>query len=758
LIRLGDVRPEHRDMAQAASHPNAGEAQIFCDGGMDAHQAGDFGRAERLYDLAIAADPNHAGALHNLAILRAGMDRVPEAIELLQRAIAADPSTPEARFNLATVLLGEGQAERSIPEFEAALALRPAYPEALVNLGRALAMLGRDEAALVRYLEAEAVDPTYAPALTNIGVALVGQGAFREAGERFVRVLHQNPGSAEAAYNVANALRALGRYGEAVAFFDQALSLVPTYVEALVNRANTLRVLDRLDEAIEGYGRALMLKPDEAKLHLNLGQILRDRGDAEPARRELAKAIDLDPDDADARVAAVMAELPLVYADTAEIDRARSRYAKGLAALAADWAGSDRAVQLSRAVGVSQPFYLAYQGRDDRELQARYGAIVCSALAAAYPPAALASPPQPGERVRVGIVSGFFREHSNWKIPIRGWLAGLDRSRFQLFGYHTASRQDGCTEEAAGLCDRFVQGPLSVEAWRAEIAKDAPHVLIYPEVGMDPMVPKLAGQRLAPVQCVAWGHPDTSGLPTLDHFLSSELMEPAEAQGFYTETLVRLPGLGVAWTPVLAPAGQVERSTLGLRETATVYWCGQSLPKYLPQDDAVWPKIAKSVGDCQFVFIGLPQAGAAEGVFRARLERAFAAEGLEFARHCVFLPRLAGSDFLAAMGTADVFLDSLSWSGCNSTLESLVHDLPVVTLPGAFMRGRHSAAILTQMGVQETIAETVDGYVEIAVRLARDPDWRAAVSARMGRAKARVVRDEAGVRALEEFLDKAARA
>ena len=109
------------------------------------------------------------------------------------------------------------------------------------------------------------------------------------------------------------------------------------------------------------------------------------------------------------------------------------------------------------------------------------------------------------------------------------------------------------------------------------------------------------------------------------------------------------------------------------------------------------------------------------------------------------------------MGLCDVFLDSIDWSGCNSALESLPHDLPIVTVPGALMRGRHSAAILKMMGITETIAGTVDDYVAIAARLANDPHERQALSRRIAENKQRVYRDRACITALEDFLDRVAR-
>src|SRR5450755_3965716 len=118
------------------------------------------------------------------------------------------------------------------------------------------------------------------------------------------------------------------------------------------------------------------------------------------------------------------------------------------------------------------------------------------------------------------------------------------------------------------------------------------HVLIYPEIGMDKVSAQLAAQRLAAVQCASWGHPVTSGFPTIDYFISSDLMEPADAADHYCERLVRLPNLSIHYEPSdIAPDG-IDRMQLGLRAGAVGFWCGQSLPKYMPQFDEVFARIA----------------------------------------------------------------------------------------------------------------------------------------------------------------------
>jgi len=450
----------------------------------------------------------------------------------------------------------------------------------------------------------------------------------------------------------------MNRLDDALASYDKALELKPDYAEAFYNRGNALKEMNRLDDALASYDKALALKPDYAEAQFGL----------------------------------CMAELPILYENEPEIIVRRTAYERRLRVLCDAGDRSTNLADLAKGVGSSQPFFLAYQGYNDRDLQALYGSFVCRVMAKCYPPAALAPPPGAREPVRVGIVSGFFRQHSNWKLPIKGWLSQLDRRRFRIFGYHTGVLQDAETKAAAALCDRFVQGPLPIDGWRAEILADAPHVLMYPEVGMDPVAATLAAQRFAAVQCNSWGHPDTSGFPTLDYYLSSDLMEPPDAQDHYTERLVRLPNLSVYCEPIDPPPASIARQDLGLRSTAMVYWCGQSLYKYLPQFDEVFPRIVRAVGDCQFAFIQYQRGAHITELFRQRLNRAFGALGLKADDHCLFLPRLDEHKFVAASGQCEVFLDSINWSGCNSTLESLIHNLPIVTMTGPLMRGRHSMA------------------------------------------------------------------
>jgi predicted O-linked N-acetylglucosamine transferase (SPINDLY family) len=204
--------------------------------------------------------------------------------------------------------------------------------------------------------------------------------------------------------------------------------------------------------------------------------------------------------------------------------------------------------------------------------------------------------------------------------------------------------------------------------------------------------------------------------------------------------------------PVLAT-----RSEFGLRPEITVFWCGQSLYKYLPQFDYIFPQIARAIGDCQFVFIEFQKGSYITDLFQNRLEAAFARFGLAARDHCVFLPRLDLPRFLAVIGQCNILLDSIGWSGCNSTLESLATNIPIVTTEGTFMRGRHTSAILRMMEITETIARNVDEYIDISIRLAQNTDWRNKLGTLISVRKHRLYRDPACIFALEDFLERAAR-
>jgi predicted O-linked N-acetylglucosamine transferase (SPINDLY family) len=412
-------------------------------------------------------------------------------------------------------------------------------------------------------------------------------------------------------------------------------------------------------------------------------------------------------------------------------------------------------VAAAGAVGGSQPFYLAYQGRDDLDLQVIHGDLISSLMAERHPD--LTKPLAPRRRtgglLRVGFVAGHVGRHSAVNVSLRGWADGFDPDRVELFCYHTGPGRDDETDRFASLSKAFRRGLGTVEAWGEAIRRDDLDALIFGDVGMDPMAARLACLRLAPIQAMSTGHPVTTGLPTMDLYLSSALMEPPDAQSHYRETLVRLPNLSYAYRPLDPPVVPLTRAEIGLPDDAPVFWCCQSLFKYLPDDDDLFVQIAARLPTALFLFIDYMPAPRVALIFRQRLARAFERAGLEADRHCRFLPQMDHARFDAVAGLTDVFLDNPSWSGHNTALEALPHGLPIVTLPGPLMRQRHSAAILEMIGIRDTIARSRDDYVEIAARLGGDRRFRADLRHAVRQAAPKAFHDTSAVEALVSVLE-----
>jgi predicted O-linked N-acetylglucosamine transferase (SPINDLY family) len=331
----------------------------------------------------------------------------------------------------------------------------------------------------------------------------------------------------------------------------------------------------------------------------------------------------------------------------------------------------------------------------------------------------------------------------------------LDRNRFAVYGFYLGNRQDKETALARSSAQHFEEGGRDLRQWCRAIAEQQPDVLIYPEIGMDPMTLQLASLRLAPVQAVTWGHPETTGLPTIDYYLSAEDFEPVGAQEHYSERLVALPHLGCFYEPLESKPTAPNLSKLGIEADQPLLLCPGMPFKYAPQFDWVLADIAHRAGRCQFVFF-VPETESLAEMLRARLESAFAERGLDFRRFGIFIPWLNGPAFDGLMKRADLFLDTIGFSGFNTAMQAVECGLPIVTRDGRFMRGRLASGILKRMGLQELVAGSEQEYVQLVLRVIRDDEYRASLRKRIASGRSVLYADERPIRGLEDFLWQAA--
>jgi len=441
--------------------------------------------------------------------------------------------------------------------------------------------------------------------------------------------------------------------------------------------------------------------------------------------------------------------LPAVYDSSEALATVRRRFSTELKALI-EQAGTSAgtAEQRLNALELHNNFFLAYQGEDDRELQADYARLTRRLLGNACPE--LSGPRQLSVtgRLRVGFASCFLRDCTVGHY-FRSWITDLDSERFEVWVYLLGGPEDAVTETIRQAAFNTVRLEGSLPQAARAILDSAPDVLVYPELGMNGRTYALAAMRLAPVQCAGWGHPVTSGHGTVDYFLSCAAMEPEDGDAHYIESLVRLPGLGTRYAkPDVGMT--LSRPDLGLPEGAHLYLFPHAPYKIHPENDALLAGIlaADPAGVLVLCDGFVPGHGR---MLRQRLETALAERGVTPNR-LRMLPHLPRASFLEANRLCDVMLDTTRWSGGNTTLDALAAGLPVVARRGRFMRGRQSAGMLEIIGLPELIAETDDDYANIALRLGRDKHWRNEVSCRIAAARERLFDDRAPVVALAEFF------
>ena len=783
---LSDAKHAYAEILEM--FPDNFDALHLC--GVVEYQVGRLAEAADLITKAIAKDPDQAPAYSNLGLVLLSLGRVEDALANFDRALILQPQYAEALLNRGNAYRQLGRLEDALASYDKAIDSRPGHVEAMNNMGLVLVDLNRAADALACFEKALQIAPDSDDVLANRAAALCAldrneealadlerlvahnparaethhyniacvlalMGNPKSALARFDLVIALNPGNAEALNGRGSALRDLGADQDALSSYDLALEVKPDFPEALDNRGTVLANLGLHDEALESHERALKLRPGFPQALVNRASVLRETGRRVAAIDGYREAIEADPASLVTRFKSAVARVPVLATDFGEIENSRSEFQVELQLLEA-WSFLHAHGDEHRAVGAIQPFHLAYQEENNRDLLARYGAL-CSTLMQRWRqrPGGIrltSRPQRAGLPMRVGIVSAHIRNHSVWNAIVKGWLARIDPTKIEFDIFHLGAAQDQETEFAKAHCAHFHSGVRRLESWAKSISERDLDALIYPEVGMDAMTVRLANMRLAPTQICAWGHPETTGLPTIDYYLSAECFEDPKSPECYTEKLVPLPNLGCYYGHEVAEPAQCDLRAFGLNPERPVFICPGTPFKYAPQHDGVFVAIARRVGNPQFVFFTYSLVPLLSKRLGERLAKVFDDAGLDCSKFVKFVPWQPRPGFYALLGQADLYLDTIGFSGFNTVMQAIECGLPIVTRQGRFMRGRFGSAILKRIGLEELVAYSDESYAAIACRLALEPAFNTKTREKILAARHLLFCDSAPIDALQDFL------
>jgi predicted O-linked N-acetylglucosamine transferase (SPINDLY family) len=473
-------------------------------------------------------------------------------------------------------------------------------------------------------------------------------------------------------------------------------------VQGLLRSAAELQDRGRVEEALECYRRILELDPDNGEALLCLA-VLREDADVEEARRCMDRYLVARRDDAAARLRRALM-LPAIPESSEHIERVLTRLEDELDEIAHGTRASIRQPEFE--VGAT-PFFLAYYGRNPRALLEK----VARACRAVYPTETECrrKPFAAGQRLRIGFISTCFHEHSVAK-TMYGFVRDLPRESFEVHVFAIAPRNDAWSERIRGAADRYTELPLDLPRARSAIADATLDIAFFTDIGMDPLTYFLAFWRLAPIQAASWGHSVTSGIDTIDYYVSHDEVELPEAQAHYSERLIRLPGYFMPRylkPPLPEPSPRREKRS---------YHCPQNLFKLHPDFDAALRAILERDPQGEIVLVDSGRPWTSQ--LRARLQRSLGA----LAARVRIAPRMAHAEFLRHIGSADVILDPFYFGGCNSSCDAFALGAPVVTLPGFLLPGRFTLALYREMGIDGAVARSPEEYVELALGIARSRD------------------------------------
>ena len=493
-------------------------------------------------------------------------------------------------------------------------------------------------------------------------------------------------------YNLGIALLNQYKSPEAEQSFLTALKLKPDYFEAYCDLGNAYKVQRKFDSAIACYHKSLDINPAYAMAYSCLSSVYYDRGELDQAIHCYRKVVELTASDG-ARIRLATA-VPLINESNRQIDELRSRISNNIDFLMQQNLHVEDPVH---DIGITN-FFLAYHGRDDKMLQTKLARLYehsCPSITYVAEHCRSGQHCMENRKTRIGFISRYFMDHSIGKTS-KGIIEYLSRDQFEVYVYFLSPPDDETGLHIQRCADHATVLPNDLGTARTVIAEHELDILFYQDIGMDIFTFFLAFSRLAPVQCTSFGHPVTTGISTLDYYISTDMWEPGNGEQHYSEQLVRLrsiPSVAYYYKPGI-PATLKSRTQFGLNGDYHIYICPQALFKFHPDFDDILSAILRRDEKGRLVLIE-----GSHSHWTSLLMDRFRRSMPDVLDRVKFVPQQRGADFINLIAISDVMLDTTHFCGFNTTLEGFATGTPVVSLPGEFMRSRHTMSFYDKMNM-----------------------------------------------------------
>jgi len=731
-------------------------------------------------------EPDRVETLINLGLVLREQKELEEGIKVLQTAIGIAPQRPEPHNHLGLIYRDQKRLLEAEWEFRQAILLSPEYAEAYRNLGVVLYRQGKlenndqkIEEAIGHFERCLELDPQMPEVYNNLGIVYKDKEAFDQAEANFLKAIELRPAYALAYKNLAEVYAIKKDYANAITCYTKAIDCNPKDTQSFQLLANCLLKEGRTEDALVACIRGLELNPDTIDLYKTQASIYLQNNNPQEAIKLLERAREIDPADDNtiellgaALIAAgklqegrseweslltrqqsfnleirLAFSLPVILSSVDQIKQERNRlltYLDNLLARGATFNDPINDIATSN-------FYLAYHGENDRSIMAKIAQFFLQACPKLHwtAPHCQNFSRITRERIRIGICSKFLRNHTIGRL-FGTVVEYLDRSKFEVILIRLPeAKQDETAQRLAQSADRVIDLDYDFFADRQRIADLELDILFYTDIGMEPLTYFLTFSRLAPVQCLTWGHPSTTGSPMMDYFISSTYFEVENAQDHFTEKLIRFRAPNICYhRPAIPP--DTDRAALGLPTEGTLYICPQSLFKIHPEFDPIVAEILRGDPAGRAVFL----SGLSPTWQELLLER-WQKSMPDVIDRIAFVGGMPHQKFLQFLRLGDVMLDPIHFGGGNTSLEAFAMSTPVVTYPGLYTKSRLTLGFYRRMEIADCLASSPAEYVQIALRLGKDRDYNQQIRQKINDRSAVLFNDRDVIREYEQFFTTA---
>ena len=619
--------------------------------------------------------------------------------------------------------------------------------------GVILASQEKLDKAIINYRKSIKINPNYIDAYNNLGGAFLQLKKFNECINILQAAIKINPNFAQAYYNLGNAFKEMGKLDESIHNYQRAIQINPNYFKAYNNLANTFRDIGKLDESIHNYQRAIEINPNYFDVYNNLGNIFIDIGKIDDARKCFKKLFILKPDNIGYKINNGLLITPITQS-VEEIISLRDQYKKGLKSLKKYKFLEEEPGNIIEA----NFFYLVFHNKDNLEIMKKTSSMFRKIIPNICYVSKNIKKRKKQKKIKIGFISEFLTEHTVGKL-FGGLIKNIDRKKFDVIIFHTAQTKKGLIKnEIDNSANKVINLRTKIQDQQQQVEKENLDIVFYPDIGMSPTTYFLAFSRIAPVQIVTWGHPETTGINTIDYFLASALLEPnRRPEKKYSERLVCLSQFPLYYEPPQNIGSMKQRKDLGLPENVRLYGCPQTLFKLHSDFDAVLAKILLKDPKGYIVLIG----GEGKAKYWLNdLKKRWSKNFSILNKRVLFTNRLTLLEFISLCNCVDVLLDPIHFGGGNSFLEAMKVGTPTVTMPGTHLKTNITAAAYKQMKISAPpIFKSIEEYINLSVKLAQDSKINFSLREESKIAANKYLyKNLKALREFEKFLEKAYRA